>query len=85
MLLSVSSVVLWLRRRPAGRLGAPPPRPRPGFARGFGVLLVLLGVLLPLFGLSLLAVLLVERLVLRRWPAARIWLGLPPPGIVSPA
>jgi uncharacterized iron-regulated membrane protein len=37
---------------------------------------VALGVLLPLFGLSLLAVLLLERFVLRRVPPVKTWLGL---------
>lgn len=77
-LMSVSAAVLWWRRRPDGRLGAPTalaPRPA-GAALVAGV--VLLGVLLPLFGLSLLAVLLVERVVLRRTPGPRRWLGLRP-------
>ena len=83
MLLSASSLVLWLRRRPAGTLGAPPARPRPALAWGFGALLVLLGLLLPLFGLSLLAVLAADGLVLIRLPAARRWLGLAETGVVS--
>jgi uncharacterized iron-regulated membrane protein len=74
--VSVSSVVLWWRRRPADTLGAPPARPRPRVAAGFVALLILLGLALPLFGVSMLLVLLVERLVLRDWTAARRWLGL---------
>ncbi|MCY3015731.1 MAG: hypothetical protein NT171_13725 [Planctomycetota bacterium] len=35
-----------------------------------------LGVILPLFGLSLLAVLLLERFVLRRVTPVKTWLGL---------
>ncbi|MBB6250986.1 PepSY-associated TM helix domain-containing protein [Nitrospirillum iridis] len=78
--LAVSSVILWLRRRPTRVLGAPPAtRGAQQPARspiGFGLLLVMLGVFLPLLGGSMVAVLAVERLVLRRIPAARIWLGL---------
>jgi len=77
LLLSVSSVVLWWRRRPDDALGAPPPLRRPALARGFYALLVALGLFLPLLGVSLLAVLLVERFVLRRMPQGRRWLGLP--------
>ena len=76
MLLAISSVVLWWRRRPDGVLGAPHGRPRPALAVGLVAVIVLLGVLLPLFGVSLVAVLLFERLVLTRLPAARRWLGL---------
>ena len=74
-LLSVSGAILWWRRRPAGRLGAPPLRPAMPLVRGFAVLLVALGVALPLFGLSLAVVLLVDRLAIGRAPALRQWLG----------
>ncbi|MEC4589686.1 PepSY domain-containing protein [Nitrospirillum amazonense] len=78
--LAVSSVVLWLRRRPADLLGAPPAtRASQQPARSpwlFALLLVALGVFLPLLGGSLIVVVLAERLVLRRVPAARTWLGL---------
>lgn len=74
--LSISAVILWLRRRPDGVLGAPAPLAMPRFSLGLLVLVVLLGVLLPLFGLSLLAVLICEHVVLRRLPAPRRWLGL---------
>jgi uncharacterized iron-regulated membrane protein len=38
-------------------------------------------VLLPMFGLSLLLVLAIERAVLRRLPRTREWLGLADPGV----
>jgi uncharacterized iron-regulated membrane protein len=77
--LSLSAVVLWLRRRPGNALGAPEPVGRPRFALGLALIVLALGVYLPLFGLSLAAVLAVERLVLRRLPPIRRWLGLQPP------
>jgi uncharacterized iron-regulated membrane protein len=76
MLLSVSSVVLWWRRKPGHALGAPPRRPSRPVAAGFVLLLVLIGVLLPMMGASMLLVLTLERLVLGRLPRARRWLGL---------
>jgi uncharacterized iron-regulated membrane protein len=76
MLLSVSSVILWWRRRPEGVLGAPTARPRRGLAIGFFVVLIGMGILLPLFGITVLAVVAVERLVLRRMPGVGRWLGL---------
>ena len=78
VLLSVSSIMLWWRRKPGGALGAPPVLGGPPVAMGFVALLVALGLLLPLFGVTMAAVLLVERLVLRRLPATRRWLGLEP-------
>lgn len=76
MLLSISSIILWLGRKPDSALGAPPaPSGRPA-ATGFVLLLLFLGVLLPLFGTSLLLLMLVERLVLRHLPRVRQWLDL---------
>lgn len=76
ILLSVSGVILWWRRRDVGVLGAPRPLARPRLAAGLVVIVVLIGVYLPLFGASLLAVLIVERAMLRRIPRVSEWLGL---------
>jgi uncharacterized iron-regulated membrane protein len=46
------------------------------FAIPFLAFVTLLGICLPLFGASLLAVLLIERVVLRNIPAVSRWLGL---------
>jgi uncharacterized iron-regulated membrane protein len=77
VLVSVSGIVMWWRRRPPGVLGAPPAPPA-GARRSFGLLAAIgaLAIYLPLFGVSLAAVLLLEWLVLRRVPAIRDWLGL---------
>jgi uncharacterized iron-regulated membrane protein len=74
--LAVSSTVLWWRRRPEGVLGAPVPLTRPRFGGGLIALIGGLALILPLLGISLLAVLLIERVALRRWSAAAKWLGL---------
>ncbi len=76
VLLSVSSVVLWWRRRPEGVLGAPVARARPALAASFVALLVALGLFLPLFGASLIVVLLLDRFALPRLPRAQRWLGI---------
>jgi len=75
-LLAVSGVVMWWRRRPDGKLGAPEPVGSDRLALGLGVLLIFFGLFLPLFGLSLIVVGLIERLVLRQIPGVRAWLGL---------
>ena len=73
--MCLSGPLMWWRRRPRGgaQLGAPrgrmPIRETPVLA----VLLVALGVFLPLFGISLVAVLLLDQLVLRRVPALGRW------------
>jgi uncharacterized iron-regulated membrane protein len=74
--VSSSAVVLWWRRRPEGIIGAPGALARPKLAAGVFVLIALIGLVLPMFGATLLTMLLVERLVLRRSPAARKFLGL---------
>ncbi len=60
--LSVAGVWMWLKRRPAGQLGAPPPVQGVRMSWAIAALIVL-GLLLPLFGASVLALLVVERLV----------------------
>ena len=68
--MCVTGPLMWWRRRPSGkRMGAPRGRlslrTTPALAAG----LVALGIFLPLFGISLLVVLLLDRFVLRRVPA----------------
>ena len=77
VLLSVSSIVLWWRRRDSGVLGAPPAgRARAAHAYALLGIIVLLGVLLPFLGITLIAVLLLDQWVLRYIPGARHFLGL---------
>jgi uncharacterized iron-regulated membrane protein len=77
VLLSISAVVLWWSRRPESVLGAPPlPAKQSPISAGLKTLIAAFGVYLPLMGLSIILVLLTERFVLQRIPAARHWLGL---------
>jgi uncharacterized iron-regulated membrane protein len=76
VLLCISGVVMWWRRRDGGVLGAPKAVLNPRVSVGLLVIVVLLGIYLPLFGGSLLVVLLLEKLVLCRIPPLRDWLGL---------
>ena len=76
VLLSLSSAMLWWRRRPDGVLGAPIPQGMPRHRWAIAPLIVMLAILLPLLGLSILVIWLTERLVLRRIPGVREWLGL---------
>lgn len=76
VLLPASGFVIWRRRKPGDVLGAPPLPPVPARIGGLVTILGVLLVLLPLLALSLLAVVLLERLVLSRSAAAARWLGL---------
>ena len=76
MLLSVSGAVMWWLRRPTGLLGAPIPLQRPRFGMVLFASVSLLGFAMPLFGASLIAMLIAERCILRRLAGPARWLGL---------
>ncbi len=67
MLLCVSSVVLWRKRRPAGRLAAPPRKEGDRLAAGVVAIAVGLGLVFPLLGASMLAAAVLEA----AWSRAR--------------
>lgn len=71
ILASVAAVVMWLKRRPSGRLGVPP---YPTSRRVYGALwgmAVVFGVLFPLSGLLIVAMLAADVLVIRNIPPLR--------------
>lgn len=76
IVLSTSGLVLWWRRRPQGQLGAPSAASGRRVPLAIKILIVLLCVYLPLLGVSLLLVWLLERLVLSRIASTRQFLGL---------
>ncbi|ROQ21503.1 putative iron-regulated membrane protein [Marinimicrobium koreense] len=71
----VSGAVMWWRRRPEKRLGAPKPV-EAHTGKVIGGLVLLLGVLLPVVGLSLIALWMMERWVVRRFKSVAVWLGV---------
>ena len=62
LLLAVSAAVMWWKRRPAGRLGAPARHPHPRAGRTVLAVMLVAGAMFPLTGLSMLTALLVEGL-----------------------
>jgi uncharacterized iron-regulated membrane protein len=71
ILMSVAAVVMWLKRRPSGRMGVPP---YPTSRRVYGALwamALVFGVLFPLSGLLILAMLAFDVLVVRNVPVLR--------------
>lgn len=73
LVLCVTGPLMWWRRRPtkSGSVGAPRGRLPIRSTWWLGAGLVVLGIFLPLFGLTLIAVLVLDQLVLRRIPALR--------------
>lgn len=65
--LAVSAAVMWWKRRPHGRLAAPPRRSGDRAAAGAITVALLLGLLYPLLGASMLVALLVDALVPAAW------------------
>lgn len=61
--LAVTGLTMWWKRRPRGQLAAPQRRPGDRATRGAVVAAVLLGLLYPLLGLSMIAALLIDTLV----------------------
>ena len=75
ILISVSGFILWRKRKPDAVLGAPPAMPT---RVGFAVVAITLGlaVFLPLMAISLVLLLVVEFILLRRLARVSTWLGL---------
>lgn len=79
ILLSVSAFVMWRKRAPVGVLGAPPSIPHARIGFGLGAIIIGLAIFLPVLGLSLVLIALVERIILIPFfRGARLWLGLSP-------
>jgi uncharacterized iron-regulated membrane protein len=65
--LAVSAVVMWWKRRPHGRVAAPPRRAGDRAAIGAIIVAAALGTLYPLLGASMIAALVLDAMVPRRW------------------
>ncbi|AFL87593.1 putative iron-regulated membrane protein [Terriglobus roseus DSM 18391] len=78
VLLSVSGLVMWWKRKPEAVLGAPVAIRRVRFSAGLIAVMLFLGLYFPFLGASMIVLGLAERFVLRRLPATQRWLGLRP-------
>ena len=78
VLLSLSGLVMWRKRQPEGTLGAPNPIRPVRFSAGLIAVMLAFGVYFPFLGVSMIAVGLAERFVLRKLPSTQHWLGLRP-------
>ncbi len=73
--LAVSGFILWRKRKPENALGAPSALDQPN-AKMVGVGVLVLGIFLPLVEISLIALLVLEWLVIRRVKPLAVWLGI---------
>ncbi len=78
LMLMVSGFALWRRRKPKGRLGAPPLPDVPARIGGVVVITLVLAALLPLLALSMALLFLFDRFVLPQMPKLSSWLGAEP-------
>jgi uncharacterized iron-regulated membrane protein len=73
--LMASGFVMWRRRKPDGRLGAPPLPDSPVRMGGVVAITLLLAVFLPLMAASLVVLLLFDWMVLPKLTGLALWLG----------
>lgn len=73
---SLTSYVMWKKRKPTGKLGAPASVQDKGIRYGVLLIMIVAGVIMPLVGISLIVVILLEWLVLRRIPACKQWFSI---------
>lgn len=69
--MSVSGVVMWWKRRPAGRIGVPPAPRQTRIYLGLWVIAAVFGVLFPLTGITILAMIVLDQCVIRTVPPLR--------------
>jgi uncharacterized iron-regulated membrane protein len=73
VLLAISSLTMWWKRRPSGQWGLPQAPADPGVARGLLAFMIPIGVIFPLVGLSMVVAGLIE--VAYRWSRGRQGVG----------
>ncbi|MXN47955.1 PepSY domain-containing protein [Shinella kummerowiae] len=69
--MSVSAVVMWWKRRPKGRIGVPPAPRETRIYLGLWAIAAVFGVLFPLTGLTILAMIVLDQGVIRFVPPLR--------------
>ncbi|KEC71269.1 iIron-uptake factor PiuB [Rhizobium leguminosarum bv. phaseoli CCGM1] len=68
MLSCVTAVVMWWKRRPAGRLGVPPMPPRRSVYLGLWIITAIFAVAFPMSGLAIVAMIAFDQVVVRFVP-----------------
>lgn len=73
--MTVAGVVMWWKRRPKGKFGVPSKVPNTKMMKSLAAMIVALGIFLPLAGISMLVVLLLDWLVIKRVRVLREFFG----------
>ncbi|MDO9417215.1 PepSY-associated TM helix domain-containing protein [Pararhizobium sp.] len=68
MLSCTAAIVMWWKRRPAGRLGVPPMPPKKSVYAGLWLLAIVFGIAFPLTGLAILGMIAFDQIILRFVP-----------------
>ena len=71
ILSSLAAVVMWWKRRPVGRVGVPPYPAEARVYRALWIAAVALGLVFPITGIAIVAMLIVDLLVVRTVPPLR--------------
>ncbi len=73
--VAVSSFFMWKKRKPGGKVGAPKKSENKKITRGVFIIMLVLGIMMPLVGISIVVVFLLDRFVLPYIPKMQRWLG----------
>jgi uncharacterized iron-regulated membrane protein len=71
----VTGVYMWWKRKPKGKLGAPTLPKDFKLLKGVAILIIILGIVFPLVGISLLAALILDWLIIKRIRPLKQWIG----------
>ncbi|MBM7619684.1 putative iron-regulated membrane protein [Bacillus tianshenii] len=74
ILIVISSFIMWKKRKPANKSGAPSKVDNPKVTRSVWILMIIMGILLPLVGISLIVVFLIDKFIIPRVPKLKTWL-----------
>ncbi|CAG9619953.1 hypothetical protein BACCIP111883_00721 [Sutcliffiella rhizosphaerae] len=71
----VSSIIMWRKRKPQNSLGAPGKNVDVRIKRIVTIIMLLLGLVMPLLGLSIIGILLLDKFVFTKMKRFKAWLG----------
>lgn len=75
LIISISAIFMWLKRKSKGNIGAPPKIDNYNLEKWLFALLVIFSILLPVFGIILVSIIIIDFLILQRFDKAKNWLG----------
>ncbi|MBE1556367.1 PepSY-associated TM helix domain-containing protein [Sporosarcina limicola] len=73
--LVISSIIMWSKRKPKGKLGAPAKPKDEKVTRIVFCIMLAMGILMPLVGISILFVFIVDRFILSKIKSLKTWLS----------